>query len=186
LENKLSSHFRYYQKRDVNKCIEQHTYTVLGMIDGNPIAYGHLDHEEKYWLGICVTDEYRGKGYGTGMMKHLVDMAKKKNLPEIYLTVDADNIPAINLYKKFNFIEIKYMDKYILMNLIVKRSDCTILPVSYGEAFDKFSILDIKMNKISDDRRIDVEKEFHIIKDKINHLMSDTVQFHYQILYSSN
>ena len=53
------------------------------------------------------------------MMKHLINMAKKKNLPEINLTVDIDNIAGINLYKKVGFLEVS-RDKHITMILPLK------------------------------------------------------------------
>ena len=40
---------------------------------------------------------------------------------------------------------------------------CMNLPVSYGEAIDKLTILDIKLDKIKDDRKIDVKKEYDAI-----------------------
>jgi hypothetical protein len=41
------------------------------------------------------------------------------------------------------------------------------LPVSLGEAIDKLTILDIKINKIKDNRKIDVEKEYNLLYDKL-------------------
>ena len=41
------------------------------------------------------------------------------------------------------------------------------LPVSLGEAIDKLTILDIKMDKIKDDRRNDVKKEHDHLHDKL-------------------
>lgn len=47
------------------------------------------------------------------------------------------------------------------------------LPVSIGEAFDKLSILEIKKNKIKDDRKIDVVEEYNLIYQSIEkHLTS--------------
>ena len=37
------------------------------------------------------------------------------------------------------------------------------LPVSLGEAIDKLTILDIKCEKIKDNRKIDVQKEYNIL-----------------------
>jgi predicted Holliday junction resolvase-like endonuclease len=37
------------------------------------------------------------------------------------------------------------------------------LPVSLGEAIDKLTILHIKMTKIQDSRRDDVQKEFDVL-----------------------
>jgi hypothetical protein len=41
------------------------------------------------------------------------------------------------------------------------------LPVSLGEAIDKLTILDIKMDKITDDRRIDVKNEYDLLYSKL-------------------
>ena len=59
------------------------------------------------------------------------------------------------------------------------------LPISIGEALDKLTILDIKLNKISDDRRKDVAKEHatlhNILKSHIT-----PCQFYYSILKNIN
>jgi hypothetical protein len=41
------------------------------------------------------------------------------------------------------------------------------LPVSLGESIDKLTILDIKLSNITDDRRIDVQKEYDLIYEKV-------------------
>lgn len=41
------------------------------------------------------------------------------------------------------------------------------LPVSLGEAIDKLTILDIKCEKIKDNRKIDVQKEYDILHEKL-------------------
>jgi hypothetical protein len=41
------------------------------------------------------------------------------------------------------------------------------LPVSLGEAIDKLTILDIKLDKIVDNRRIDVKKEYDLLYEKL-------------------
>ena len=41
--------------------------------------------------------------------------------------------------------------------------DTISLPVSLGEALDKLTILDIKLQKIQDQRRQDVQKEYDLL-----------------------
>jgi hypothetical protein len=41
------------------------------------------------------------------------------------------------------------------------------LPVSLGEAIDKLTILDIKCNKIQDNRKKNVENEYNILYEKL-------------------
>ena len=61
-----------------------------------------------------------------------------------------------------------------------------LLPVSYGEAFDKLTILDIKLEKIKDNRRNDVQKEYNAIFSKIQPLFNINVFYHYNILKDIN
>ena len=60
------------------------------------------------------------------------------------------------------------------------------LPVSIGEALDKLSILEIKLDKIKDERRADVQKEYDAILGKLDHLFTRDAKFHYHILKEVN
>jgi len=46
--------------------------------------------------------------------------------------------------------------------------DNIYLPVSLGEAIDKLTILHIKLDKITDNRRIDVQKEYDLLYEKLS------------------
>jgi len=59
------------------------------------------------------------------------------------------------------------------------------LPVSLGEALDKLTILDIKLNKIKDDRSKDVEKEYNILQEKLCKYQKK-YEFYYDILKQIN
>ena len=105
LKNKISDYFRYYTKRDTN-VINNHLVTYIGTIQKKPMAYGHIDYskdENKYWLGICLLEEYQGNGYGKQMMNSLIDIFNSTNIDTLYLTVDKDNSKAISMYKKYLF-----------------------------------------------------------------------------------
>jgi len=54
------------------------------------------------------------------------------------------------------------------------------LPVSLGEAIDKLTILDIKCDKITDIRKIDVKKEYDILYESLKEFIQT-----YQTLYKS-
>jgi ribosomal protein S18 acetylase RimI-like enzyme len=104
IKKPLSNNFRYFQKRDIN-CTKNHLVTLIGLINNEPIAYGHIDYsqeENKYWLGICVLNDYQGKGYGKQIMQELINKSETKKIIELYLSVDKNN-NAIYLYKKFDF-----------------------------------------------------------------------------------
>jgi hypothetical protein len=54
------------------------------------------------------------------------------------------------------------------------------LPVSLGEAIDKLTILDIKYNKISDNRINDIKKEYTLLYEKLCYFIDE-----YKSLYES-
>ena len=101
--------FRYFDKRIPKEAIKTHLFTIVLLDSANgryksPVAYGHLDKEgEKVWLGVCVIDSCIGKGYGNIIMKELLNFYDG----EIYLSVDEDNIKAINMYKKNKFTNVE-------------------------------------------------------------------------------
>mgnify|MGYP005826578975 FL=1 len=106
-----SPSFRYYSSRNPNEVIKNHISTFL-LIDDGCVGYGHLDKEdEKVWLGICVKEGRKGKGYGKAIMEKLVSSYDG----DIYLSVDIDNHVAINLYKTFYFEKIDTSDKLYFM-----------------------------------------------------------------------
>ena len=107
-----SSHsFRYYSSRNPDEVIENHIVTFL-LFDDDYVGYGHLDREnDKVWLGICVKEGFKGKGYGKKIMEKLVTSYDG----DIYLSVDKDNQHATNLYEIFSFEEIDSNDKLYFM-----------------------------------------------------------------------
>lgn len=55
-------------------------------------------------VGICVHDDWQGKGVGTALFSALTDLADRwLNLRRLELNVYVDNAPAIALYRKFGF-----------------------------------------------------------------------------------
>jgi|GEM_PF-440404 len=57
----------------------------------------------KAGLGLTVHDDYQDQGLGTSMIKHLLEIARKKGLKKIYLRVDTKNDKAIHVYEKCGF-----------------------------------------------------------------------------------
>lgn len=63
---------------------------------------------------------------------------------------------------------------------MTSENDLIHLPVSLGEAMDKLTILDIKLDKIKDNRRTDVQTEFDLLHET---LRSFLIKYHH--LYQS-
>jgi hypothetical protein len=59
-------------------------------------------------------------------------------------------------------------------------NDLLYLPVSLGEAIDKLTILDIKLDKIIDNRKLDVKKEYELLYEKLKDFIEK-----YQNLYNT-
>jgi ribosomal protein S18 acetylase RimI-like enzyme len=113
-ENKSATKtFRYFNKREYD-VINNHIYTALYFNNDNILGYGHLDKDNNtVWLGIMVSDKYRGLGIGKKIMTDLLNNYNG----EITLSVDKKNISAINLYKSKNFIKIEENNNIIIMKL---------------------------------------------------------------------
>ncbi len=57
-----------------------------------------------YIMDIIVTENHRGKGFGTALMNAAKDWAKEQNCSFINLDVLVNNPEAIKLYEKLGFI----------------------------------------------------------------------------------
>lgn len=100
LENNpnASKTFRYYQTR-TSLDFENHIYHFLVQKENDILGYGHLDYADKIWLGMFVADKFTNQGYGKKILQTLINFTKQ----DIYLSVDKDNISAINLYLQSGF-----------------------------------------------------------------------------------
>ena len=60
----------------------------------------------------------------------------------------------------------------------MSKNNLLYLPVSLGEAIDKITILDIKLDKIKDNRKTDVQKEYDLLFEKLKNFITE-----YKLLY---
>lgn len=183
-----SPHFKYYINRDINNIndiLKNHRYTFLLKIDKDIVGYGHIDYEKKNWLGLFVKEEYRGLGHGKKILEIIFNKAKQLEIEELYLSVYKSNTNAINLYNKFGFEKVEEKGESIFMKI---NTGIITISSSYGEVFDKLTILDIKLNKILDERRNEVQKEYDIVYKKIKNFLEDklNIKYYYNILKDVN
>jgi hypothetical protein len=64
-------------------------------------------------------------------------------------------------------------------------TELLLLPVSVGEALDKLSILDIKLNNIHDERKKNVKIEYDLLYEKLDPYLNKT-QKYYDMLKKTN
>jgi putative acetyltransferase len=82
---------------------------IVAMLDGRLVGSaditrgkGRRDHVGV--IGLCVHDDFHGRGIGSALLAALVDTTDKwLNLRRLELAVYVDNAPAVRLYKKFGF-----------------------------------------------------------------------------------
>ena len=67
-------------------------------------------------LNIGIDSDFKRQGYGTGLLNHLIEELKKKDIGEILLEVRAGNKSAIQFYKRQGFEEISVRKNYYTKN----------------------------------------------------------------------
>ena len=103
---------------NVNEAIEKETFKQLiqdkqiyVIREEKIIGYVIVDIKEKNTYGmhyrkiinidaICIDKDYRGKGAGSKLINYVIDLGKKENCTDLYLTVNEENTEAIKLYEK--------------------------------------------------------------------------------------
>lgn len=84
--------------------VAEHAESLVGMIDFQIGERKRLAHRGVF--GLSVLPEWRGKGIGAALLGALIAWAEHTpGIEKICLTVRADNLPAIALYKKLGFVE---------------------------------------------------------------------------------
>ena len=90
------------------------TYIVAKDEQNNIVGYAGIWQpiDEAHITNIVTKKDKRRNKIGTKMLEELIKVAKEKKLKDITLEVNVNNIPAINLYKKYNFKEVGIRKKY--------------------------------------------------------------------------
>lgn len=68
--------------------------------------------DEANIMNIIIKKDRRGHGLGSKLLRELINISKNIHAKTITLEVNVNNIPAINLYKKFNFKVVGVRKKY--------------------------------------------------------------------------
>ena len=111
LINEIQNNFNevYKQKNELKNEFINNPYTkVLVFIENNKvIGFIHINEiYDRYEINnIFVLDEYRKKGIASQLMDNIIKLGKDTGIINITLEVRKDNVNAINLYKKYGFVE---------------------------------------------------------------------------------
>lgn len=76
--------------------------------DGEVMAYGLMSVGvgEAHILNLCVHPKYRRRGFGHGMLMHLILLAQRYHADTIFLEVRPSNTTALKLYDSLGFSEV--------------------------------------------------------------------------------
>jgi RimJ/RimL family protein N-acetyltransferase len=131
-------------QEEADKFIETYAYDpkwvyLLSIYDGKVIGHASaLPRQEERVshiavIGYIVHPKFRRKGVATNLMKSLISEATNKGLKILIAEVVEDNIPSLNILKKFCFeiygriengVEIEkeeYLDLVLLSNYLEKK-----------------------------------------------------------------
>lgn len=89
--------------------------TGIMLVSNNKLV-GYIGWQGKMIIALEVTESYRGLGYGEYLLKKAISSGCTS------LTVDKNNIPAINLYKKLGFHVTLENGKRLTMELLRRKT----------------------------------------------------------------
>ena len=82
--------------------VPQNVYWLYA--DGYPVGFGKLRHfltdslrEKGGHIGYAIRPSQRNKGYGTILLKMIIEEAKKMNMDKMLVTIRNDNTPSIKV-----------------------------------------------------------------------------------------
>lgn len=83
---------------------------LLVLVDGREGVVGYavlwciLDQGEL--ANIAVTPGRRGQGLGARLLRHVMDVARRRGVEKLFLEVRASNAPALAMYANFGFEQV--------------------------------------------------------------------------------
>ena len=106
----------FWTESVLKKELENPASTYIVAIDeqNNVVGYAGIWQpiDEAHITNIVTRKDKRKNKIGTRMLEELINISKNRKLKNITLEVNVNNIPAINLYKKYKFEEVGIRKKY--------------------------------------------------------------------------
>jgi ribosomal protein S18 acetylase RimI-like enzyme len=103
--------FTFLNERPFEDLVDPRRFWVTRCLvrGGEIVGYGHLERfreAEKAHvarLGIIISPEIRGQGFGTRLMKDLRARARERGIAKVWLSVHRENVRAVRLYESVGF-----------------------------------------------------------------------------------
>ncbi len=81
-------------------------HDLVAVADGRIVGWTFIwkfDSKEPFF-GLAVADAYHGRGLGKALMTRMMQIARARCMPKVYLTVVQDNVVAWRLYGSQGFV----------------------------------------------------------------------------------
>lgn len=99
-DEKIRENFEFVLKSSSHKYL-----VVIDESNNKIVGYAgvSISYEQGDILSVCVQKDYRNKGFAFMLINRLVEIIKPLGVEKLFLEVEQENVPAINLYKKLGF-----------------------------------------------------------------------------------
>lgn len=105
-----------FNLKGIKNSIDNNTFTNHYIYKENNEIIGYINYDIMYerseLIQINVKSDRQNNHIGSKLMEFMFNDLTSHEVKEITLEVRIDNIKAINLYKKYNFIEVGKREKY--------------------------------------------------------------------------
>lgn len=120
LQPELSLYYEDFGRGEADHCIvAEENGQVIGAVWTRIMNdYGHVDDKTPSFA-IALYKEYRGKGYGTELMRKMLELLKQLGYAKASLAVQKANY-AVGMYRKLGFETIKENDEEYIMVCRIK------------------------------------------------------------------
>ena len=107
LEKNLQTDFDDFWSYSILKseCSNENSKVIVAKIDEEIVGFASIWKavDDAHITNIVTHKNYRNKGIGSALLEELIKIAKEYKVQSLTLEVHEENIPAQNLYKKYNF-----------------------------------------------------------------------------------
>lgn len=132
IADNLSSDFDDFWNLQIfkNELVNNNSYYLVAKINDEIVGFGGIwqAFDTIHITNIVTKKNNRNKGIASLILEKLIEIAKKRDINNITLEVRKSNIPAFNLYSKYNFENIGIRKNYyggiedaIIMTLVLHK-----------------------------------------------------------------
>jgi len=116
-------HIKWIRSRINNQRQDIYLYVIL--CDNKKVGQVRFDLSEEMVkvaeISISVLSKYREKRIASSALKQGIEKIKKKGIEKIIAEIHINNIPSLNFFKNFGFIETKQEGEYKIFDYELKK-----------------------------------------------------------------